>query len=53
MQGIADSDEGTRTMKQTTLGSTDLTPKTKVTRRTRFPAEMDALIPRSCLLAAI
>jgi hypothetical protein len=29
IQGIADSDEGTKTMKQTTLGSTDWALKTK------------------------
>jgi IS5 family transposase len=53
IHGIADSDEGTKTMKQTTLGSTDWALKTKVTRRAKFLTEMDAVIPWSRLLGVI
>ena len=53
MQGIADSDEGNKTMTQTTPGSTGWTLKNKVTRRARFLAETDAVISRSRLLAVI
>ncbi len=40
-------------MKQTTLGSTDWALKTKVTRRGKFLAEMDAVIPWARLLGVI
>jgi IS5 family transposase len=40
-------------MKQTTLGSTDWALKRKVTRRAKFLAEMDAVVPWSRLLAVI
>ena len=40
-------------MKQATLGSTDWALKVKVTRRAKFLAEMDAVIPWSRLLAVI
>jgi hypothetical protein len=40
-------------MKQTTLGSTDWALRTKVTRRAKFLAEMDAVIPWARLLAVI
>jgi IS5 family transposase len=40
-------------MKQATLGSTDWALKVKVTRRAKFLAEMDAVIPWSRLLAII
>ncbi len=53
IHGIADSDEGAKTMKQTTLGSTDWALKTKVTRRAKFLTEMDAVIPWSRLLGVI
>ena len=53
IQAIADGDEGTKTMKQTTLGSTDWALKTKVTRRAKFLAEMDAVVPWTRLLAVI
>jgi IS5 family transposase len=41
------------TMKQTTLGSTDWALKRKVTRRAKFLAEMDAVVPWSRLLAVV
>jgi IS5 family transposase len=40
-------------MKQATLGSTDWALKVKVTRRAKFLAEMDAVIPWARLLAVI
>jgi IS5 family transposase len=40
-------------MKQATLGSTDWALKMKVTRRAKFLAEMDAVIPWTRLLAVI
>jgi len=40
-------------MKQTTLGSTDWALKTKVTRRAKFLAEMEAVIPWPRLHAVI
>ena len=40
-------------MKQTTLGSTDWTLKSKVTRRAKFLTEMDGVIPWPRLLAVI
>jgi transposase, IS5 family len=40
-------------MKQATLGSTDWALKVKVTRRAKFLAEMDAVIPWTRLLAVI
>jgi IS5 family transposase len=40
-------------MKQTTLGSTDWALKRKLTRRAKFLAEMDAVVPWSRLLAVI
>ena len=40
-------------MKQTTLGSTDWALRTKVTRRAKFLAEMDTVIPWARLLAVI
>jgi IS5 family transposase len=40
-------------MKQTTLGSTDWALKTKVTRRAKFLAEMEAVVPWSRLQAVI
>jgi IS5 family transposase len=40
-------------MKQATLGSTDWALKVKVTRRAKFLAEMEAVIPWSRLLAVI
>ena len=40
-------------MKQTTLGSTDWALKSKVTRRAKFLAEMDAVVPWGRLLAVI
>ena len=40
-------------MKQATLGSTEWALKRKVTRRARFLAEMDAVVPWSRLLAVI
>jgi transposase, IS5 family len=40
-------------MKQTTLGSSEWALKSKVTRRAKFLAEMDAVVPWSRLLAVI
>jgi hypothetical protein len=53
IQGIAERDGGTETMKQTTLGSTDWALKTKVTRRAKFLAEMEAVVPWARLLAVL
>jgi hypothetical protein len=41
------------TMKQTTLGSSDWAPRSKVTRRAKFLADMDAVVPWGRLLAVI
>ena len=40
-------------MKQATLGSTEWALKSKVTRRAKFLAEMDAVVPWARLLAVI
>jgi hypothetical protein len=40
-------------MKQTTLGSTDWALKTKVTRRSQFLTETDAVVSWARLLAVI